>query len=106
MSEIEVVNFARAVGTRDVRSHRAAVRFGDKVYTGWRHSEIIKHVHALGKGYTTQDDQGFVDQRGNFYSRYQSARIAYRAKQTKILHPILISEDLWENDGTPLKAPG
>jgi len=101
VSDIEVLNFVQATVVRDARIVRAAVRFGDKVYVGWRHSDIIQHVHALGKGYTTQDDQGFVTQYGYFYDREQSARIALRAKQIKTLPGVLISEDLWAKDGTP-----
>ncbi len=83
---------------------KAAVRHGDDVYTGWRHSDIIKHIHALDQGYTTQESQGFVDQHGNWYSRYQSARIALRARQIDektCRKSVLTSEDLWAKDGTP-----
>ncbi len=84
---------------------KAAVKFGDLVFIGWRHSDIITHVHALGKGYTTQEDQGFVDQHGNFYNRYQSARIALRARQITKLPSVIMSEDLWDKYGKA-RTPG
>ncbi len=85
---------------------KAAVKHGDQVYTGWRHADIISHLRTLrDDSYVSQDDQGFVDQHGSFYNRYQSARIAYRARQILKIPPTLTSEDLWEADGTP-REPG
>lgn len=84
----------------DSRLVKAAVRYLDHVYTGWRHSEIISHLNSLDAP-TTQDDQGFIDQHGVFYGRYQAARIALRARQIARLTPMLTSEDLWDDNGTP-----
>ncbi len=84
---------------------KAAVKCGDNVYTGWRHSDIISHIHTSIGTYTTQEDQGFVDQHNNFYNRYQSARIAYHARQIEKIPPVMTSEDLWDVDGIP-REPG
>ena len=86
---------------RDARIVKAAIRFGDLVYTGWRHSVIMEHVHARGKAYTTQEDQGFVDQYGNFHNRWRSGQIAARARQAPFRHGTLLSEQVWDNQGKP-----
>ncbi len=85
----------------DARILKAAVRFNGFACVGWRHSEIIKHLHSLGKGYTTQEDQGFVDQFGNFYNRKHAAGIALYARQISRVPPVLTSEDLWDVNGVP-----
>lgn len=85
---------------KDSRLVRAAIRHGDQVYTDWRHSTIIRHLAGLGI-LAAQEDQGFIDQHGVFYNRYQAARIAYHAKQIVRIPPLLTSEDLWDDDGTP-----
>lgn len=90
----------RGRSPQDVRIVKAAIRHGEQVYTGWRHSEIIQHLNRLDI-LTAQEDQGFIDQYGVFYGRYQAARIALHAKQIARLTPLLTSEDLWDNDGTP-----
>jgi hypothetical protein len=83
------------------RITKAAVRYGDVVYIAWRHSTILIHMHFLHGSHGSQDDQGFVDAHGNWYNRYQSARIAYRARQIAKLPPVMTSEDLWDKDGNP-----
>jgi hypothetical protein len=83
---------------------KAAVIVGEDVYTGWRHAHIMVHIHSqegLASHSIGQDDQGFVDADGCFYNRYQSARIALKNGQTKRLHNLLTSEDLWDNEGVP-----
>jgi len=85
---------------RDARLVKAAVRVDDVVYVGWRHATIMND--QLPRTRIDQDQQGFVDQYGNFYNRYRSARIALRAEQIKgIRADSIISEELWECDGTP-----
>lgn len=95
---LKVCDEEPARGTRIVK---AAVRHGDLVYTGWRHSEIIRHVAALGKEYTPQEDQGFVDSLGNFHNRWRAGQIAAIARQAPFRHGTLISEQLWDADGNP-----
>lgn len=78
------------------------------VYTGWRHSDIIMHIHALGKGYTKQEDQGFVCNQGAFHDRRMSFKIAAGARQlaSGLTHVHdLMSEEVWAKDGTP-RTPG
>ncbi len=84
---------------------KAAVHYRGTVYTGWRHSDIIMHIHHTHGAYTTQEDQGFVDLHGNFYNRYQSARIALRARQITKLPSVIMSEDLWDKHGKA-RTPG
>ncbi len=86
---------------RGLRIVKAAVTLGDRVFTGWRHSEILSHLGRIGTPQLSQDAQGFVADNGSFYNRYQSARIALHARQIKRLPHVLTSEDLWDNDGTP-----
>ncbi len=82
---------------------KAAVRVGETVYIGWRHAVIMRHVTSQGAAdYIDQDMQGFVDNLGNFHSRYMSAKIACRARQIRDIRlSTLLSEELWDEDGTP-----
>lgn len=84
---------------------KAAIKHEVHVYTGWRHSVIIQHMTRigldLGSPSVAADAQGFVDQHGVFYGRYRAARIALHAKQIVRIPPMLTSEDLWDDDGTP-----
>jgi hypothetical protein len=84
-----------------LRITAAAVTLGDRVFTAWRHHVILEHLGRLGTPQRDPDAQGFVADNGSFYNRYQSARIAVRARQIARLPPLLTSEDLWDNDGTP-----
>lgn len=86
---------------RESRLVKAAVRTSEWVYTGWRHSAIIRHMAEQGHLNAAQDEQGFVCQFGYFYNRYRAARIALRARQIAGIPPMLTSEDLWDDDGTP-----
>lgn len=91
----------------DARLAKAAVRCGDKVFTSWRHSDAIRHIGKTLGELTKQEDQGFIDQHGNWYSRYVSARIALRVRQIsweQFRKPSLTSEELWDVDGTPREA--
>ncbi len=85
---------------------KAAVKFGNDVYTGWRHDQVIIHIHALGKGYTTQEDQGFVDNLGCFHTRWSACVVAMNCRQLKSgeVHDVS-SEELWDKDGNP-RTPG
>lgn len=80
---------------------KAAVRSGDQVFTAWRHSDILVHLGRAGTPQSDPEAQGFVADNGSFYNRYQSARIAYRARQIAHVPKVLTSEDLWDADGTP-----
>jgi hypothetical protein len=77
----------------------AAIKFGDRVWTGDRHWLIMAAMRdELGDECPrpiTQEMQGFVDQDGTFWSRFQSGAIAYRAGQTPKRIRTLLSEHLW-----------
>jgi len=87
----------------DSRLTHAAVRVGDVVCLGWRHADIMHSITP--RVYVDQDQQGFVDQHGSFYGRYQAARVAYHAGQIADIPPTLVSEMLWDGNGEPLPQP-
>jgi hypothetical protein len=73
----------------------AAVKVGDKLYTGIRHSVCIRDAIADGVPHVDRDMQGFVANDGKFYNRFQSGAIAFRAGQTGVRKQELTSEDVW-----------
>jgi hypothetical protein len=86
---------------------KAAIKFGDKVYVGWRHIHILDHLRHEGHdrlSFGSQEDQGFINNLGWFFDRYMSAKIASGARQctwSQIRAKTLLSEDLWDEEGTP-----
>ncbi len=84
---------------------KAAVKMGDKVYIGWRHSHILGYLREQGferLSFGAQEDQGFIDQLGWFLSRELAAKIAYGSRQcTQVKCGMLLSENVWDEDGTP-----
>lgn len=73
----------------------------ERVYTGYRHGDIIKAMVEL-YGITPPVDgeryeQGFVTSTGEFVDRVEGAAIAIAAGQIKALKwpPLLYSEDLY-----------
>lgn len=92
------------VGKDDSRIVKAAVWAKGIVYLGWRHSEVFLHLIAENIPSCFWEDpanHGFVDQYNLYYTRHQAANIAFNAKQTKQNREMLLSEDMWELDGTP-----
>lgn len=83
-----------------IKITKAAIRQGEFVYTGWRHASIMAELRELGFGYINQDDQGFIDQDGHFYRRVAADTIVRITKQATIAGSILLSEDLWDHDGS------
>lgn len=88
---------------------KAAIRLKDKVYTGWRHSEIFQELKQLGfpreeLAKLNQDwDQGFITETGKYLPRIQALGYArYIGQIDTITGSALTSEDLWNNDGSPL----
>jgi hypothetical protein len=77
---------------------KAAIRLGDVVYTGWRHGEILQFMHGAGCAKPAMDDQGFIDERGDFYDRLSAAALLHSRGHPLRQSPLL-SEDLWDNDG-------
>jgi hypothetical protein len=93
-----------AIERENIKIVAAAIRQGDKVYTGWRHSEIIYYMKENGCNYVSQDDQGFIDQGGHFYRRSAAKFIVLANKQiTETISSTLTSEDLWDREGRPIK---
>jgi copper homeostasis protein CutC len=76
----------------------AAIRQGDRVYTGRRHCEIICDIARLTGMLPGAVDLGFVTSDGDFVDRERAAEIALRAGQIKELKynkTKLYSEELW-----------
>jgi len=70
-----------------------------RVYTGRRHHNIINYYALQGIYFKTSDDiQGFVNDRGVFKDRRLAMVEAIKCKQLrngKIIGGVLTSEDLW-----------
>lgn len=82
----------------------------DVILCGSRHGDIFKQLDALGfnpkEGYV-EEEQGFIDEYNNFYTRPEALEHAYKCGQlsSRIYHDRvegkmvggkdLISEDLW-----------
>jgi hypothetical protein len=95
----------RVIEREDIKIVKAAIRQDDKVYTGWRHAEIMYHMKEIGcKPVRQEDDKGFIDQMGHFYRRSAAGVIVRLNKQVTefINQTVLTSEDLWDNEGNPL----
>lgn len=88
---------------QDSRLTHAAVRVGEVVHVGWRHANIMHSIEP--RTHVDQDQQGFVDQYGVFYGRYQAARVAAHARQIVRMPHTLLSEMLWGENGEPLAHP-
>ena len=60
---------------------KAGVIVGTAVFTGWRHADIMAHLIARRMTEFIDDTcMGFVDEHGNFWSRYQASKIAILAR--------------------------
>jgi hypothetical protein len=88
----------------EIRLVKAAVLDSDgKVYTGWRHWEILHHMKAIGCARrNTTDDQGFVDQHGNYFRRKVCSSITFANGQLKEFKDPVLSEYLWDEEGNPI----
>lgn len=81
---------------------KAAVRTPDgKIHVGMRHGQIMQAIWQAALEadqelpHIYQEDQGFVDQYGTFWNRFQAGAIAFRAGQTTTRRQELNSEHLW-----------
>lgn len=76
----------------------AAIMRNGEIVTGKRHSDCIHEVVARGWARPIkQMEQGFVDENGKYYDRYEANKLAIESGQldpSKADGP-LISEDLW-----------
>lgn len=84
----------------------AAVRIYDKkqnkevIFPVHRHCDAFYILKELGYSkddfISTQEDQGFLDESGHFYTRVQAKRLAIASGQIKDTeYSTLFSEDLW-----------
>ena len=76
----------------------AAIKRDDKIYTGRRHCEIIADmVHNHGCETPIRgDEQGFVDDAGEFHTRFKARQLAKRSGQIDWkFKGTLLSEMLW-----------
>lgn len=74
---------------------KAAIRLGDKIYTGFDHGECFKKIPEERHGLTVE--QGFVNSDNEFVDRKQAMKIARAANQLTYDdgdRKTLISEDL------------
>jgi hypothetical protein len=105
MCEIIPLKRPDILGTKPeaIKLVKAAICQGDKVYTGWRHFQILNFMKSIGCESPGSHNQGFVDQDGCFYRRSSCSYIASVNGQTKKYIDPLTSEDLWKVDGSPLE---
>ena len=82
---------------------KSAIRYNDKVYTGFDHGECFKQIDKDTIKDYDKLEQGFITDKNEFVDRQQALDIAYKAGQIpyeKNNH-CLISEDVhlyWLND--------
>ena len=87
------------IDKEDLRIVAAAIKHNGKIYTGKRHAEIMRVIWDE----TPEDpafipsgeNQGFIDNNGTYWNRFQSCAIANRAGQTTKCGKEITSEDLW-----------
>lgn len=70
----------------------AAIMKDGRIYAGHRHYNVIRNNRPID---FKNCEQGFVDEDGNFLSRKEAAKIAYKNGQIKKKKEILFSEDLY-----------
>jgi hypothetical protein len=90
-----------------MKIEKAAIRYQDRICTGWRHASIGIEMLKAGicpMPYPGGDAQGFVTDVGEFVDRKIALDIAKNAGQIKnsIHHTMLFSEDLWDKNGVSL----
>jgi hypothetical protein len=79
----------------------AAIKYNNVIYTGTRHAFIIRNIREKfpnAKFYISGEQQGFVDDKGNFLSRAEAAQVAIKAGQITKLRwsdTDLFSEEMW-----------
>jgi len=71
----------------------SAIKVEGVVHTGKRHHIILQSAPTFGE--YKLGEQGFVDEDGKFWNRYQAARIAFHTGQTSVIKKNLTSEDMW-----------
>ena len=75
----------------------ACVKHGDTLYAGMRHNICINAI--IKDGFNAVGcDQGFIDNHGKFYDRYEALELAKETGQLQRKTgsiTMLFSEDLW-----------
>jgi len=74
----------------------AAIKKGDKIFSGKKHSEIIQKFFEEAGGFDPDDQQGFLTETGAFLNRAEAGKHAYACGQIKESTDYLISEMLVE----------
>ena len=81
---------------------RVAIKVDDRVFVGEkekRHDSVIHEIFdVLGKKAARRGVQGFIDDKGSFLDRHDSAKHAFKCGQLlfdKTCPDIILSEDLW-----------
>lgn len=82
---------------------RAAIRYKDKIFTGFDHGECFKKIEKENITDTENLEQGFITDKNEFVDRNTALDIAYKAGQITYekWNHCLISEDLhlyWLNE--------
>ena len=77
-----------------MRIEYAAIKKGNRIFTGRRHHEIIRDNRAFDVGHG--GEQGFVTDTGRFVDRAKAADIAYAAGQILEKKVRLFSEDIFK----------
>lgn len=89
---------------------KAAIKVGDEIFTGWRHSDI-RNIIIKEKSMSQEEmkkimnpwNQGFVTENGIFLTRTQAYSYGqFMGQVGSIIGSELTSEDLWDNYGNPI----
>lgn len=79
----------------------AAIRKEGIIYAAKRHDLVFREWNPKKNQIDLKGgEQGFLTDAGTFVDRKTAAQIAFEAGQTKILHKVLMSEDLIREDPT------
>jgi len=87
---------------------KAAIRVGEKIYTGWRHADIRNDIvdttdisrEEIASIMHDEWKVGFVTENGRFLTRKQALIYGRVHGQIDTIEgSVLTSEDLWDNDG-------
>lgn len=75
----------------------AAIKKGNVIYTGKRHSDAIINATSGGKKvqFGPDDIQGFITDHGQFFNRKDAGEHAFLYDQIKEQTDLLMSEDLY-----------
>lgn len=72
---------------------KSAIKIGDNIILGKRHGDCVELVSD--KSTLSNSITGFINDKGEFKTRAESAKEAFECGQIKEEQETLISEDLW-----------